>query len=352
MNPSYPQPVWRVVIDGQDITGTIRPRLIDMSLTDNRGLEADQLDINLDDSDGRLDIPPRGAEIAVWMGWSNVGLIDKGIYTVDEVEHSGTPDQLTIRARSADLREGLATKKERSWHQTTVGAIVTQIAEDNELTPRVSPDLAGEPVAHLDQTSESDGNLLTRLAEMFDAVATVKAGLLLFFRIGQGITFGGQVLDTIHIRRQDGDRHRFSAADREACTAVRACYYDTRAGKKGEVLIKREKDSKGKPVEHSADNTKTLRHTYASKANATRGAKAALDKSARGVSTFSLTLAKGWPELFPELPATVSGWKPIIDGTDWLLSKVTHRLNPSGLVTELELELALDGDEEDQIEEA
>lgn len=102
----YPQPLWRITLAGEDITQRIQPRLMQLTLTDNRGMEADQLDLTLDDSDGRLDIPTRGASIHLSLGWSDTGLIDKGSYTVDEVEHSGTPDQLTIRARSADLREG------------------------------------------------------------------------------------------------------------------------------------------------------------------------------------------------------------------------------------------------------
>lgn len=340
----YPQPLWRLTLASEDITQRIQPRLMQLTLTDNRGMEADQLDLTLDDSDGRLDIPTRGASIHLSLGWSDTGLIDKGSYTVDEVEHSGTPDQLTIRARSADLREGITTKKERSWHKTTAGAIVRTIAAENELLPSVSPDLEAQPVAHLDQTSESDANLLTRLAEMFDAVSTVKAGRLLFYKIGRGMTVSGKELGRVSITRKDGDRHRFSVADRDACTAVTASYYDTKAGKKAEVTIRREKGEDGEKLDHSGENTKTLRHTYANKANAMRAATAALDKAARGVSTFSLTLARGRPDLFPELPASVSGWKPAIDGTDWLLAKVTHRLSPSGLVTELELEIDI-GDE-------
>lgn len=364
----YPQPLWRITLAGEDITQRIQPRLMQLTLTDNRGMEADQLDLTLDDSDGRLDIPTRGASIHLSLGWSDTGLIDKGSYTVDEVEHSGTPDQLTIRARSADLREGITTKKERSWHKTTVGAIVKKIADENGYTPAVSPELEKEPVAHLDQTSESDANLLTRLAELFDAVATVKAGRLLFFKIGRATTLSGLPIDPVQVGRRDGDRHRFSVADRDACDAVKACYYDTKSGKKGEVVItlkewresqlnQKKKGSKQKPEEkkkitHSGENVKTLRHTYATRASALRGAKSALEKARRGAATFSLSLAKGRPEVFPEQPATVAGWKPSIDGTDWLIAKVTHRLNPSGLVTDLELELALDGDENEQIDEA
>ncbi len=359
----YPNPLWRITLAGEDITQRIQPRLMELTLTDNRGMEADQLDLTLDDSDGMLDIPPRGARIHLSLGWSDTGLIDKGSYTVDEVEHSGAPDQLMIRARSADLRDGITTKKERSWHQTTVGAIVRKIAAENGYAPAISPDLENEAVAHLDQTGESDANLLTRLAELFDAITTVKAGRLLFFKIGRATTLSGLAIEPVFITREDGDQHRFSVADRDTYDAVKACYHDIKAGKKGEVTItvkewqedklndkqKAQKKEKQK-ITHSASNIKTLRHTYANLANATRGARSALEKLKRGAAGFNLTLARGRPEIFPERPANVSGWKPAIDAADWLIAKVSHRLTPSGLTTALELELRLDETEEEQTE--
>ncbi|MBM9968370.1 phage late control D family protein, partial [Pseudomonas aeruginosa] len=93
----YPVPVFRLTVDGNDIAQLISPRLIALDLTDNRGLEADQLSVTLSDHDGLLAIPPRGAVLHLWLGWSDSGLVDKGTYTVDETEHSGAPDVLSIR---------------------------------------------------------------------------------------------------------------------------------------------------------------------------------------------------------------------------------------------------------------
>jgi len=96
------------------------------------------------------------------------------------------------------------------------------------------------------------------------------------------------------------------------------------------------------PVKPSAENTKVLRHTYASEATAIRGAKAAFDKLQRGVASFSITLAHGRADLFPELPAAVIGFKPIIDSTDWIISQVSHSLSDSGFTTQLDLEMKID----------
>lgn len=97
-------PDYMLMLDSRDITGNISDRLMSMTLTDNRGFEADQLDIELNDADGQVGLPVRGAVLTVYIGWKGFALVCKGKFTVDEVEHRGAPDVVTIRARSADFR--------------------------------------------------------------------------------------------------------------------------------------------------------------------------------------------------------------------------------------------------------
>ena len=433
----HPRPIYRLAVDGVDITATLQGRLLDLTLTDNRGFEADQLDLRLDDTDGRLDLPPRGAEIRVAIGWAREGLVDKGTYTVDEIEHSGAPDILTIRARSADLRAGLTTQRERSWHDVTLGAIVRTLADENDLVATVPSALADEPIEHLDQTNETAVNLLTRLAQRFDAIATIKNGRLLFLAAAGGLSAGGAPLPAVHITRSSGDSHRFALADRQTYSGVKALYHDVEGAVKGSVTWGNTEDSAerkepaapaavpatgqykdaGKTfknrtaaqraarkqwlaltrnkaakaayvgvrahyddrnlgvsgdvtygqadedkkrqsaqrlaakdkaaaavgtdnaIEAGADNVKVLRHVYASKANAQRAARAEWRRLQRGMATFAITLARGRPEIFPEIPVTVSGFKAAIDSTDWIATRVTHTLGDGGFTTALELEI-------------
>lgn len=435
----HPRPIYRIEVDGIDITPQIVGRLISLDHTDNRGFEADQVDLALDDTDGRLSLPAKGAKLRVAFGWPETGLVDKGEYNADEIEHSGPPDILTIRARSADLRGGLNTQRERSWHDVTLGDVVCTIADECDLTPSVAKQLAGQAIEHLDQTNETAANLLTRLAQQFDAIATVKSGRLVFMPLGGGVSASGKALPAITITRQSGDQHRFGIADRETYTGVKALYHDVAGAVKGEVIWGKTEDSaerkipaapaaapvtgqykdagrtfksrtaaqqaarkqwramKGNKAQRaawigvrakyddrnlgaagevtygqadedkaragaarlaqkdaakqagapsadpaltpSADNVKTLRHVYSSKANAQRAARAEWRRLQRGVATFSITLARGRAELIPELPATVAGFKREIDSTDWILAKVTHSVSDAGFTTALELEI-------------
>lgn len=343
---AHPAPNYRISIDGRNITPAFNARLISLTLTDNRGFEADTLDLTLDDSDGQLALPARGVKIDVALGWSGQALIDKGTFTVDEVEHSGAPDQMTIRAKSADMRAGLSAKKEKSWNGKTLADIVKTIAAEHGLKPKISAALGKRKVEHIDQTSESDVNLLTRLALDHDAIATVKKGMLLFMPAGEAESVTGIKFPTSTLVRSSGDQHRFSMAERDTYTGVKAYYQDVKKAAKGEVIadktgvktssrIKAGKD----PLAPSADSIKVLRHTYANKVNAERAAKAEWQRLLRGAATFSFTAAKAHPELFPELPVIVKGFKPEIDGTSWIIVRCTHNLSTSGFTTSLEMEI-------------
>lgn len=322
----HPAPAYRLVVNGQDITPKIEGRLISLTLTDNRGMEADQLDFTLEDHDGLLAIPPRRASVQLWLGWRDTGLVYKGSYTVDEVEHSGAPDVLTIRASSADLRAGLTRKRERSWHDITLGDIIKTVAQTYSLTPVIDVVLGRIPVPHLDQADESDANLLTRLATDHDAISSVKAGHLLLMPVGASKTASGIELPHIHLTRRDGDGHRWMEADRDAYTGVRAHYYDDNSAERLEAII------------GTDDNIKTLRHVYADQQSALQAARAEWQRLQRGTSTLTYTLALGRPDLIPEMTYSLSGVKQEISATVWLAKSVTHSLGDSGYSTSLELE--------------
>lgn len=337
---AYPVPAFRLTVDGLDIAQLISPRLMGLELTDNRGVEADQLSITLSDHDGMLAIPPKGAVLRLWLGWSDTGLVDKGTYTVDETEHSGAPDVLSIRARSADLRKGLKTKRERSWSNTTLGDVLGDIAIGNGLTATIAGALDGLPILQLDQANESDANLISRLGEEFDAVASVKAGCLLCLPAGGGKTASGLDLPHITLTRADGDQHRYLQADRDSYDGVRAYYYDVNSAKKQEAIA------------GGGDNLKDLRHTYSDQQSALRAARAEFRRLQRGSATLSYNLAMGRPDLIPELTYTLQGVKEEIDEIIWYGGNVQHSLSADGGYTiSLELESKLPEDSVEDLAE-
>lgn len=353
-DPHSKTPAFSITIAGNDVTELLDARLMSLTLTDNRGFEADQLDLELDDADGQIVLPRRGAVINLSLGWKGQPLFPKGAFTVDEIEHTGAPDKLTIRARSADFRETLNIRREKSWHQTTVGAVVNEIAARHNLKMALGKDLADKVLDHLDQTNESDGSFLMRLARQFGAIASVKNGNLLFIRQGQGRNASGKPLPVITITRQAGDGHRFTLADRGAYTGVIASWLHTREPKKKEttkVKRRRKKTAAAKEPEAKQgeylvgtdENVLVLSRTYANRSNAERAAKMQWERLQRGVASFSLQLAEGRADLYTEMPVKVIGFKQPIDDAEWTITTLTHSVSPdSGFTTSLDLEVKID----------
>ena len=361
-------PAFMLKLDNDDITQDFSDRLISLTMTDNRGFEIDQLDIELDDTDGQIAMPPRGATLTLWLGWQGSALIKKGTFTVDEIEHRGAPDTLTIRGRSDDFRGTLNSRREQSWHDTTLGQIVETIASRNKLTASVADALKAVAVPHIDQSQESDAVFLSRLADRNGAAVSVKAGKLLFLKAGSGKTASGKPIPQMTLERGDGDRHQFAIADREAYTGVTAKWLHTKDPKpqKQKVKLRRKPKEKhlralqhpkatkatanakakkeqeareGEYMAGEADNVLELTTIYATKAQAMRAAQAKWDKLQRGVAEFSISLAIGRADLFPETPIAVKGFKRVIDEQSWIISRVVHNLNGNGYTTGLELEV-------------
>ncbi len=340
-------PALNVLMGGKALT-VLDEKLISLELTDNRGFNADELTISVDDSQGDIALPPRGAELSVSLGWQGEPLIYKGIYIVDEVSHSGPPDRIDITARSADFRDEFNVKREVSWHDVTVERIVSAIAHRYKLKPIISEQLMSAEIDHADQTQESDMSFLTRMADILGAIATVKNGCLLFILPGGGVSANGKALPEFAITRSSGDRHSFRIADRDAYTGVQAYWLDLDFGKKKKVTVrKRKKTAEKKPRSSSREgdyiagedgNVFVLRTTYSSEIAAQRAAAAKWQQLQRGAAEFNLTLAYGRADLYPEMHGTLTGFKEAIDNQDWIIAKATHSIDDNGFQTRLELE--------------
>ncbi|MFM1013883.1 phage late control D family protein [Yersinia enterocolitica] len=349
-----PRPAFDIKIGGKTQT-TVNDRLISLTLTDNRGFEADMLELVIDDADQKVALPKRGAQIDIALGWKGEPLVNKGRFTVDEISHSGPPDQLIVTARSADFRDTFNVKREYSWHDITVGKVVASIASRYDLKAGVSEDLGKIEIEHADQTSESDISFLTRMAEKLGAITTIKNGMLLFMHPGRAVSQSGKLLPAITITRASGDKHSFRVADRDAYTGVTAYWLDLNYGKPQKTSVRRKRKSKTPPkvktpastskegnyLEGVEGNVFVMRETYKTERAARRAAAARWSKLQRGAAEFTMTLARGRADLFPELPAVMQGFKPEIDQAAWIITQVTHTIGDNGFTTALNFEVKI-----------
>lgn len=310
------RPIYRIFADSQEITALVSDRLLSLTLIDEAGTRSDRTALRLDNRDGRMVMPRRGAELEIRLGYEETGTAFMGLFTVDEVEVSGPPDVMTVSAKAADMRAGMKAPRTRSWHDVTLGDIVRTVSGDHGLTAAIPAELATVVIAHVDQTEESDLNLLTRLAKDNNALAKPAAGRLLFTPKGRGRTASGALMPAVALTRTDLKSYRARFADRDRYKAVTAFWHDPDTAERRPVTA-----GEGTPV-------MTMPGTSATESEACEAARAKLAALARGSATLQLSCA-GNPELAAEARLTVSGLGGGIDGL-WITESVEHRVDGSG----------------------
>lgn len=325
--------VYKIVVDGQDVTSTFADRLVSITVIDEAGQKSDTVEIRVDDRDDLVTLPETGAKLKIALGVGE--LVEIGTYTVDDISGQIAPATMTISAKAADMLGGIRARKTRGWRDVTVADIVGKIAGEHGLEPRVSDSLKAHFYAYQAQTSESDLNFLTRLAKGLDAVAKPAGDCLVFTKRGIGKAADGTALPIFVIDRTQmkggswkvtgrGKYGRVSAEWGERGTAT------THKVTAGGAL------SSGEVVGHRQLPELALRHRYLSETEAQRAANAALERSRRASGKISIELGGFWGDLMAEAKVDLRGIKPELTG-EWLITRVQHRLSDT-LTTSFEAE--------------
>jgi phage protein D len=313
---------FRILADIVDVTNTISDRLLSLRITDESGLTSDSLEIKLDDRDYAIEWPSHGAELNVFLSANAVGFLSMGIYVVDEIEHTGPPQVLTIRAKACDMRTSLKIPKTRSWDSITIDGLVQAIAAEHGLTAKVGEDFTGISIPHLDQTNESDLHLLARLAKEHDAITKPVREFLVFVPNGTAKTFTGKTMPVIDVATNQITQHRCSQTERAKFGSVTAHWHDLESAEKQSVTVGKEQ-----PVF-------SQRNTFSSEEEAVNAAKAKLVQLSRGTATLSLTMI-GNPFIQAEGRILLNGMRPPLNG-DWIISRAEHQIDASGYLTRCE----------------
>ena len=109
-----------VTIGGHDATDALAPSLLSATYTDNAAGKADEVRLDLHDRDGKWLgewAPKKGTEVSMrilctdWFGPGQDASLNCGSFKVDEVEYSGPPTKVSIKAVSAALTDGLRETK-------------------------------------------------------------------------------------------------------------------------------------------------------------------------------------------------------------------------------------------------
>ncbi len=308
---------YHISADGESINAVLEKYCATVEIQDNAGGEADTLTIELVDN-GEVALPRKGVVLAARLGYGDdVG--DFGKFVVDEVEVSGPPDKLVIKARAADMMPGSPMKatKSRSWDATTIGAVVATIAAENGLQPRCAAEFSSMAVAHRDQTAESDMHFLANLAFDVDAVCKPAGGCLIFARKAGSETASGKPMPGITLQPQDISTWHATLPERSGAKAVTARYQSV---EDADELSITDGDDEGEPVE--------LRTIYPDEDSANRAVKSEKAKQDRGKGSLSISMA-GDVRARAEAPVSLLGFRKGLPDS-WVIKTATHKADSEG----------------------
>jgi phage protein D len=317
------QALFEVLANGSDITPLLKDRLVSVQITDKTGLTNDTCTIRVDDRDGKVAIPPRGATLRIALGWPGQGLCYLGTYKIDEVALESSPMTLTISGKGADMRESAKNQRKLAYENTTLAAIVAEVAQRHQWTPVCQIQAA---IARADQLNESDLNFITRLARMHGATATVKDGKLLVLPRGAGRSASGAVLDPVMLEPGMLSHYSFRFADRARTDGVQALVHDPKTGRQSSVLAGAAADG---------DSVQTDRRVYPDAATAKAAAAATLEAFARNTASGTLSMP-GRADICADRQLLLSNFKHGVDG-EYLVESVAHTYDGKAWRTEVQI---------------
>lgn len=332
------KPTYRLIANSQDITDIIKDRLSSIRYTDATGFESDILEISLTDhkNDEPITLPPTGAELQLFLGYGDVADL-KGVFVVDELNMGGGAGKsgyMTILARATpyDLSKGgkstLQSQKRRIWRRgTRLGDMVAKIAREHGMEYALSQSLKTVQLPTIDQSNESDINLLLRLARKYDAMVKPSGGKLIFAKRGEMKTLGGEQLPTVILKPEEVESWEVHLARRETSGMVVASWHVPKTATKHQIKI-----GSGEPVTRIRTVFQTREMAYAA-------ARAEYDKRKRAGTKLTLSLA-GRADMLAEAPLSLSGWRQDVP-TDWIITGVTHSVGSDGWNMDVEAESLL-----------
>lgn len=346
----------RLVFDGVDISRDVEKDIISLRYIDNEEYEADDLQIVLQDRDGRwlkkwLDdalIAQLNTEAKKTKGlaikaeiictdWSKPGdtlKLDCGEFALDEITADGPPARITIKASALPDRNGIkTTERSQSWENYKLSGIGGEIARRSGLgfifDSRFDPMFDRK-----EQNEQTDISFLQKICS--------DAGYSLKISHGKVIIFDQAKYDNLQsvatITMGEGSYTRYNlrtgrrGADYTKCIVK---YFDPRSGR---VI---EGEHKSEEYDEEKDNNRLLLVTnqqVKTNAEATRLAEKLLRLHNKFEKRVKITLP-GNPSLFASEGIDLKDFGAF-DGR-YIITKSVHSVGGSGYKTDIELRKTL-----------
>jgi phage protein D len=309
-----------------NITRNVSQHLISLSYTDYLTGQADNLEVELEDTEGKWRdawYPGHGDSLTLSIGWEGEPLRAVGRFEIDEVELNCPPSTITIHGLATGIKAALRTTEHHAYEDTTLDAVAKQIAVRQGL------ELIGsiEPIK-LDRLTqqESDLTFLRNLAAEYDYAFKVTGNRMVFHAISElakgkpVATLVLQDLSNVNLRDQIKSVPQAIEVKHKEPAKKKLIAYKIENGETVAVP-----SSVGKAT--TSGDTKKSRKRSASAEESKAKAKAELAKANRERTTGSWG-AMGQPNLLSGNVVTLVAAGKL--GGNYLITSSQHRMTRSG----------------------
>jgi phage protein D len=211
-------PIYKITYNGKNISKDVAQYLIHVSYTDTVEGEASEFTITMEDVDANWKnnwYPVKGSTIQ-----ASIGDLDCGKFIIDEVELSGKPDIIIIKALSSisdvpkldvaqtealTIQKKLKTKKSKGYELQTLKQIAQSVAQHNGLT--LQGKVPNITIGRVTKKRETDLKFLRRVSYDYGVIFRVMDNKLVFMSMKEieqrGPQFTLDKTDLLHYRLKD-----------------------------------------------------------------------------------------------------------------------------------------------------
>ncbi|USD29496.1 phage tail protein [Pseudoalteromonas sp. SCSIO 43201] len=330
------QPHYSIKANGSEVANTLKNRLVEVSVTTRTGLASDTCYVRFDNlAEAPIALPSPSDKLEIAMGYKE-GTKDQsapstklGIFEVGAYELTGPNRSLTLFGNKVLWDKDFKALKVRSWPKNgkdepvLLDKLIKEIAAEYGLQAKIGDSFQGLEIPHIEQ-SESDMQLLSKLAVQFDAIMKIADDKLIFMAKGTGKSLSGKALPSATIGKKQLTAWKLNANHHKLIKSVDAYFYD-------QALAQKKQVSAGSGTPKTA-----LTYVHHTQAQAQAAADAMLSRLARAHRVVALSVV-GDPALVAGGVITIKEVDDSLDG-DWFISEVKHVINHAGFASHLTCE--------------
>jgi phage protein D len=178
-----------IIIAGKNVTADVSPYLSWLTYTDNVEAVADDVSLSFEDTLGKWQsswYPLQGDTLEVKISDNAGAILDCGLFEIDEIELSLSPDVLDVKALATPVSKALRTKNSKAFEKQTLRKIAAFIANKHGLTITGNTgSLQKIEFERTTQDNQTDLAFLAKLAKENGIVFSVRGKQLVFIDIDE-----------------------------------------------------------------------------------------------------------------------------------------------------------------------